>query len=134
MYKKILVPLALDHGLSSTLLQVARNFAFPDSEILALHVVETAFGLARATQSEAHAQAAFDRARELMNEKIIGEANVVGHLEEGHVYRSILEFAEKQRVDCIVMGSHKPGLGDYLIGSTAANVVRHATCAVHVHR
>ncbi len=37
-------------------------------------------------------------------------------------------------VDCIVIGSHKPGLSDYLLGSTAARVVRHAPCAVHVYR
>jgi len=35
---------------------------------------------------------------------------------------------------CIVIGSHKPGLRDYLLGSTAAKVVRHAACAVHVKR
>ena len=134
MYKKILVPLALDHGLSRTLLDLARRLALPGSEILALHVVEAAFGLARGTQSEAHAKVAFDRAQELMREKLLDEDDVVGHVIEGHVYRSIVEFAQKQGVDCIVMGSHKPELSDFLLGSTAANVVRHAPCAVHVHR
>ena len=37
-------------------------------------------------------------------------------------------------IECIVMGSHKPGFSDYLLGSTAARVVRHAPCAVHVYR
>ena len=134
MYEKVLVPLALDHGLSQTLFEIARRNLRPEGQILALHVVEAPFGLARATQSEAHAQAAFDRARTLMAEKLAAEEGVAGHVVEGHVYRSVIEFAEQQTVNCIVMGSHKPGLSDYLLGSTAANVVRYAPCAVHVHR
>ena len=134
MYKKVLVPLALDHGLSQSRLQLARRLLLPGGEILALHVVEAAFGLARATQSDEHAQQAFNRARSLMNEKLLDEDNVTGHVVEGHVYRSIIEFADEHEVSCIVMGSHKPGLSDYLLGSTAASVVRHAPCSVHVHR
>ena len=52
----------------------------------------------------------------------------------GHTYRSIIDYAGDNGVDCIVMGSHKPGFSDYLLGSTAARVVRHAPCAVHVYR
>jgi nucleotide-binding universal stress UspA family protein len=33
-----------------------------------------------------------------------------------------------------VIASHRPGMADLLIGSTAAQVVRHAPCAVHVLR
>ena len=36
--------------------------------------------------------------------------------------------------DCVVIASHRPGLQDYLLGSTAARVVRHAACSVHVLR
>ena len=134
MYDKILVPLALDHGLSPKLLEISRRLLSPSGEILALHVVQAAFGLARATQSETHAQEAFERARDLLKGKLLDESDVSGHVVEGHVYRSILDFAEKHGVSCIVMGSHQPGLSDFLLGSTAANVVRHASCAVHVHR
>ena len=134
MYQKILVPLALDHGLSENLLQIARGLGSPDAKYIAMHVVESAYGLARATLSEAHAQTAFAMARELMKEKLEGQTDVVGHVVEGHVYRSIIEMAKEQGIDCIVMGSHKPEFSNYMLGSTAANVVRHAPCAVHVHR
>lgn len=134
MYNKVLVTLALDHGLSRSLFDIARRLAGPDGELLALHVVEEAFGLARATQSDEHAQAAFERARTLMAEKLRDEEGVAGHIVEGHVYRSILAFSAEQEVDCIVIGSHKPDLRDYLLGSTASSVVRHASCAVLVHR
>ncbi len=134
MYKKILIPLALDHGLSGSLLDIANGLLAPDGEIVALHVVEAAYGLASATHKQELGQEAFDRARDLMRERLIGTQNITAHVIEGHVYRGILDFAQENSVDCIVMGSHKPGLSDYLIGSTAARVVRHATCAVHVHR
>ena len=34
----------------------------------------------------------------------------------------------------IVIASHDPGLADYLLGSTAGRVVRHAHCSVLVVR
>ncbi|WP_170501927.1 universal stress protein, partial [Ruegeria atlantica] len=37
-------------------------------------------------------------------------------------------------IDCIVLASHKPGMKDFFLGSTAALVVRHARCSVHVLR
>ena len=134
MYQKVLIPLALDHGLSEHLFQVANALLKPDGEMFALHVVEAPYGLASATQKEDLAKLAFDRARDLMQEKMQGFEGITSHLVEGHVHRSILDFAQEHAIDCIVMGSHSPDLTDYLLGSTAARVVRHATCAVHVHR
>ena len=52
----------------------------------------------------------------------------------GHASRTILEEAEKIGSDVIVLASHDPGLADYLLGSVAARVVRHAHCSVHVVR
>lgn len=134
MYKRVLVTLALDHGLSHALFQTARHLADPEAEILAIHVVETAYGVARATQSEAHGDVRFESARGLMAERLSAEDGVEGHIVEGNVHRSIVAFATEHDVDCIVIGSHKPDLRDYLLGSTATNVVRHAPCSVHVVR
>ena len=36
--------------------------------------------------------------------------------------------------DLIVIGCHAPGVGDFLLGSNAARVVRHAGCSVYVVR
>ena len=55
-------------------------------------------------------------------------------LVEGHSARTILEWADKHAVDCIIIASHRPGMQDLLLGSTATTVVRHARCAVHVLR
>lgn len=52
----------------------------------------------------------------------------------GHAANSILDWAQQHDADCIVVSSHRPGLSDYFIGSTAGRVVRHAQCPVHVLR
>ncbi len=52
----------------------------------------------------------------------------------GHAGRTIVDYAKDNGVDCIVIASHRPGMQDLLLGSTAAKVVRHAPCAVHVLR
>lgn len=52
----------------------------------------------------------------------------------GGVYHEVLEAAKAFGADLIVVSSHHPGLATYLIGSNAANIVRHADCSVLVVR
>ena len=52
----------------------------------------------------------------------------------GTVYEEIIAAAELVGADLIVTGSHKPNVGDYLIGTNASRVVRHAACSVLVIR
>jgi nucleotide-binding universal stress UspA family protein len=52
----------------------------------------------------------------------------------GGVYHDVLQEADKIRADLIVVGSHRPTTATYLIGSNAANIVRHARCSVLVVR
>ena len=60
--------------------------------------------------------------------------NGAGVLIEGHSGRTIVAWAEKNEVDCIIIASHRPSLQGFLIGSTATRVVRHANCSVIVIR
>ncbi|HAT86748.1 MAG TPA: universal stress protein, partial [Rhizobiales bacterium] len=46
----------------------------------------------------------------------------------------IAEFARQNQIDLIVVGSHKPGVKDYFLGSTASRVSRRAPCAVFILR
>ena len=50
------------------------------------------------------------------------------------VYAEILGTAEEAEADLIVVGSHRPAMKDYLLGTNAARVVRHARCSVLVAR
>ena len=52
----------------------------------------------------------------------------------GHPYKTILEVADEKSAELIIVASHQPELQNYFLGSTAAKVVRHATCSVLVVR
>jgi nucleotide-binding universal stress UspA family protein len=52
----------------------------------------------------------------------------------GGVYSEILAEAEEWGADLIVIGSHRPTMSTYLLGSNAKTVVRHAKCSVLVAR
>lgn len=134
MYTKILVPMALDHDISPQTLAIAKALGEPDCEIIALHVHEEVQGSARAYLDESVIEAGVAKAKETMAEKIKGLDNVKPVMVTGHSARTIIDYADANGIDCIVIGSHQPGLSDYFLGSTAARVVRHAHCAVHVHR
>ncbi len=134
MYDKILVPMALDHGLSPRLLAVAEHLRNEGGEIIALHVYDLPENAARAMLDRELIEEGLAQAYALLHEKTDGRPHVTARIVRGHTYRSIIEEAEEHEVDCIVMGSHRPGFSDYLLGSTAARVVRHANCAIHVCR
>jgi nucleotide-binding universal stress UspA family protein len=52
-------------------------------------------------------------------------------VESGPPYKAILEAAEKEKIDLIIMGSHgRTGMERLLMGSVAERVVGHAACAV----
>ncbi len=55
-------------------------------------------------------------------------------VENGTVYREIVEAAKDLNIDDIVMGAHRPSLSDYLLGPNSARVARHAGCSVTVVR
>ena len=52
----------------------------------------------------------------------------------GGIYHELLEEASEWDADLIVVGSHRPVMSDYLLGSNAKTIVRHAQCSVLVVR
>ena len=55
-------------------------------------------------------------------------------LKSGHAGSIIVDYASENGIDCIIMASHRPGIEDFSLGSTASRTVRHAKCSVHVIR
>ncbi len=53
---------------------------------------------------------------------------------EGGVYPEILAEADACGADLIVIGSHRPAMSTYLLGSNAKTVARHAKCSVLIVR
>jgi nucleotide-binding universal stress UspA family protein len=134
MYRNILVPIALDHERDvASALAVARALLSEGGAITALTVVEAVPAYILAEFPEGHLDRNREAAAEALKEEV-GGADVRTVAVTGHSARSILDYAEAHEVDCVVIASHRPGLQDFFLGSTAARVVRHATCAVHVVR
>jgi nucleotide-binding universal stress UspA family protein len=52
----------------------------------------------------------------------------------GGAYHEILTEARTWGADLIVVGSHRPAMSDYLLGSNAKTIVRHAICSVLIVR
>ncbi|MBZ6075408.1 universal stress protein [Microvirga puerhi] len=52
----------------------------------------------------------------------------------GSTYGEVLSEAEKTGADLVVIGSHRPSMATYLLGSNASTIVRHAKCSVLVVR
>lgn len=135
MYRKILVPMALDHDISPQTLAIAKLLSKSGGgEIIAIHVYEAPPSSVSVYLDDSIVKKGFESAKRRLHEKLAGIDDIKAELVKGHTHRTIVDYANNNEIDCIVIGSHKPGLGDYLLGSTAARVVRHAPCAVHVHR
>jgi nucleotide-binding universal stress UspA family protein len=57
-----------------------------------------------------------------------------GAARAGGIYHELLQEATEWDADLIVVGSHRPVMSDYLLGSNAKTIVRHAQCSVLVVR
>ncbi|MEP2030678.1 MAG: universal stress protein [Paracoccaceae bacterium] len=135
MYKNILVPIAFDHEHDrSESLELAKKLAAPDAKITLLHVVEVIPAYAVSYLSEDFLKSTRVALVEEMNKLATKLPGSVGKVVDGHSGRTILDYAEADETDLIIIASHRPEMSDYFLGSTAARVVRHATCAVHVLR
>lgn len=136
MYKTILVPIDMAHAAEGKAnIDLATQHAAAGANIILLNVVEDIPSWAavelpaglldksiRSSQSELKAIVA---ASGMKMEVVV---------RTGHSYNTILEVAEEKNADLIIIASHRPGLKDYFLGSTAAKVVRHANCSVLVIR
>lgn len=136
MYKTIIVPIDLAHAeRGKDMIGLAGKLADKGARTLLVNVVEDVptyvaaelpSGLIEKSKKDAH--------RKL--EKMVKAAGVNAEVQvrTGSPATAILASAEETGADLIIIASHRPGLSDYLLGSTAARVVRHAMCSVLVAR
>lgn len=134
MYNRIIVCMALDHGISASGLAVARALKSDGGTITALHVFEQPKGSVAAYIDKKVLDETYETAKAALAERVAGTPDVEPVLLTGHSGRAITDYAAEVGADCIIVGSHKPDLSDYFMGSTASRVARHAPCAVHVVR
>ena len=135
MYKNILVPIAMDHSRDTgTALEIARSLAADGASITALTILEDVPVHVTAYLPEDHGKTLLAEAETALKAELGGVKDVKTVIARGNPGRKITDFAAENDIDCIVIASHRPGLQDYFLGSTASRVVRHAPCSVHVVR
>jgi universal stress protein F len=134
MFKTILVPIDLSHPeLGRKTLGIARQVGGNESRIIALYVSPDIPSYVVSAVPDGWLEENIAHARDDL-EAITDEFGVESHVLPGHPPLKILEYAKEIGADLIVIASHRPGLEDYFLGSTAARVVRHSECAVLVDR
>ncbi|MEM6373096.1 MAG: universal stress protein [Pseudomonadota bacterium] len=135
MYTNILIPVAFDTEKDlAGAIAIAQRMAAEDATFTFLHVMEqvpvyVTDHIPASVLSETR-----DMARDKVTEMVVDVENGKVVIIDGATGRSITNWADDAGVDCIVIPSHRPVISDILLGSTAAWVVRHAHCAVHVIR
>lgn len=140
MAKRILLPVDLSHETSAAAAASVANDLVKGSGA-SVHVmtvvpavnpiVDPYLPSDLQAKTEAHARAGL---KEFASRNLAVPAELTVHVGMDSVYHAIIEEAEALNIDLIVMASHRPELGDYLLGSNAAKVVRHANCSVYIVR
>ena len=136
MYEKILIPLDLAEGSPvHDLVEIARCLGKEGTFYVFMHVIEEIPAYI-AQEIPPEILEGVRKEAEARLKKIKKESGLPGEVvvRKGHPSTVTLDEIEDRGFDCVVMGSHRPGFADLLLGSTAARVVRHAPCSVHVHR
>jgi universal stress protein F len=135
MYKNILVPVVVGEGQDAQAsFSLARALADEGAKFTVLHVMEAIPGFVAAEIPDGVLAQMHQKIENLLVESAKALPGASTQLKSGHAGTTIVEYANKNGIDCIIIASHKPGVEDFFLGSTAARVVRHATCSVHVIR
>lgn len=135
MLKNILIPVIFDeHHDTQASFIVARALADEGAKFTVVHVLET---IPSYVAAEIPSEVLANTRREV-EEALVQSAKAIPGavpvLISGNAGRAIVDYASEHNIDCIIIASHRPGLGDFFLGSTASRVVRHAKCSVHVIR
>lgn len=136
MYSNILLPVDVEAPAKvENAFRLAEQLLASEGKISVVNVIEDIPGYVEAQLPKEILADRLQNAIEALDE-CIAEAGIAAehHVLYGHVANTILEYAEKNENDLIIVSSHKPELSDYLLGSTAARLVRNAKCSVLVIR
>ncbi len=135
MYAKILIPVAIDHHeMVQRKLTIARSLLSAGGHITLLTVLEKISGFTAefvTVKSENHLS---QRVLERLDTAKGDAADIQTKVITGKPGVEIARYAGDNKIDLVIMGSSTPGTTDYMLGSTAARVVRRAPCSVHVVR
>ena len=93
MYKHILVPMALDHGIGDMTLQIARSLLAEGGQITALHVHEAPNNSVGAYVEQSVIDSAFGTAQQKLDDRVATMDGVTAMTVQGHSGRTIIDTA-----------------------------------------
>ncbi len=141
MYKKILVPVDLaESGMTKMAMEAALALtkASADAQLRIVNVqplVPMAFvDYIPPNFDEEMRQSAEKDLTDIAAKVDLPRERVSSTVRFGAVYPEVLAEADDWGADLIVVGSHRPTMATYLLGSNAKTIVRHAKCSVLVVR
>lgn len=134
MYNKIVIASALDQGFNSRALETAKALISENGKIVTVHVIEPVNNVVQSFMTADVKSKTYDKIKKMMTDRLNDEDDIEAVILSGQAGTEISNYANKIGADCIIVGSHKPGLDDFFLGSTSSRVVRYATCSVHVLR
>jgi nucleotide-binding universal stress UspA family protein len=140
MFKSILLPIDLASEASwKKSLQLAVNLA-KDGSVLHVMSVLPDFGMAIVGSyfdkdfEGAAMQDMTGQLKSWVSRNVPEGVKAKAHIAHGSIYDEIIRLADKLDCDAIVIAAHGPEMREYLLGSNAARVVRHAKQSVLVVR
>ncbi len=136
MYKRIVVPIDLSHTeQGQEMADLATKLADDSAEIYLVNVIEEIPSYIVSELPKDLREKSVENAKAVL-EKIATSANIKTpvSVRMGRVSAEIIAAADEHDADIIIIASHRPGLQDLLLGSTAARVVRHSKHSVLVMR
>jgi nucleotide-binding universal stress UspA family protein len=139
MYKTILVPIDLaDTDLAKPAIKTAVKLAGTSGTVRLVTVMpSTPVMLAEYVPADFDAQqrvSAEEALAIIARESGLEPGRISTVVRQGGIYHEVLDEAEQNHVDLIVMTSHRPAMRTYFLGSNAGHVVRYAKCSVLVVR
>lgn len=136
MYKNIIVPIDMSQEeRAQKALALAQKLVDKGGTLHLVKVIEDIPSYVAAELPAEVFKNSSDRATaylEGLAKTVDGEVKV--EVRHGRAANEILSAAEEAGADLIIVASHRPDMSDYLLGSTASRVVRHAKCPVLVDR
>lgn len=135
MTQHILIPVALDHeAVLPAKIGTAKRLLDEGGRITLLTVLEEIPGFVAEFVTVSSENHLTQKIRSRLEEAAAGDPTISCAVVTGKPGVAIVRFAAANDVDMIVMGSRRPGIEDYFLGSTAARVTRRANCSVMVLR
>ncbi|MGR3465645.1 universal stress protein [Limimaricola sp.] len=135
MYRKILIPVALDHeGLLDRKIATARALLEAGGQIRLLTVLEAVPGFVAEFVDKTSENKLSDKVRARLEQQTGKAPDMTVEVVTGKPGLRITQYAREHDMDLIVVGSRQPGIEDYFLGSTAARVARRAHCGVLILR